>query len=161
MHFIMMDFLNSCSNLRQIAKPCFIRHHGCWSTIFLPVCGFWQVDLLKFQSILGLENRNNKCKANQIDTKKLLLIRYRLFSIRRHVLWFCLQFNLWWIFNNSLNRHLNKLIKWIQLLSNKAFFFKVRTYNNPTCFLPQIRCYFFPFIITISNISWSKQRKNL
>ena len=44
-------------NLRQIPEPCFIGHHRFWSSIFLPMCRFRQINLFKLQLILCLEER--------------------------------------------------------------------------------------------------------
>lgn len=83
---------------------------------------------------------------------------YRIFHVRCHMLWLCLQFNFWAVLNNPLYRHLNEFIKGIQLLSNKTFLFKIRADDNPTRFLPQIWCDFFPFVLTITTISMNNKK---
>ena len=73
-------------------------------------------------------------------------------SICSHVKRLRLQINFRRVFYNSLHRHLNELVKRIQLLSNETFLVKIRTDDNPTGFLPQIPRNFFSFILSITNI---------
>ena len=77
---------------------------------------------------------------------------YWSFCICSHVKWFRLEVNFRGIFDNSLHRHLNKLVKRIQLLSNEALLVKIRTDDDPAGLLPQIPSYFLSLILPISNI---------
>ena len=61
---------------------------------------------------------------------------YRSFRVSSHVQRLRLQVNLRGVFYNSLYRHLDKLVKGIQLLPNETFLIKIRTDDNPTGFLP-------------------------
>lgn len=83
------------------------------------------------------------------DNKIHVNFTHRCFHGAWSVLSFSLKVNWWSIFYYSLHRHLNELIKRVQLLSNKAFLIKVRTDDNPTGLLPQVHCDFITFIILI------------
>lgn len=75
--------------------------------------------------------------------------------------WLSLQVNFRGVFNNSLHRHLNKLVEGIQLLTNQTFFVKIWTDNNPARFLPQIPSDFFPVVIVIYSICDGKALQHL
>lgn len=111
------------SRVSQIAKPRLVWHHGRGRTVFLPVGGFWQVDLLEFQDVLGW-----------------------FLNFTRSVLRLGLQFDLWRIFHNSLYRHLNKLIETVQLLSDQTFFIEIRIDDDPAGFLPDVCCDLFTVV---------------
>ena len=83
---------------------------------------------------------------------------YWSFCICSHVKWFRLEVNFRGIFDNSLHRHLNKLVKRIQLLSNEALLVKIRTDDDPAGLLPQIPSDFLSLILCISNI-YEKSKK--
>ena len=76
-------------------------------------------------------------------------LAYRSFQCPRCVLSLSLQIYGWGVLHDSLYRHLDELIKGVELLPHQTLLIKVWADDDPAGLLPHVCCHLFSFILLI------------